>query len=469
MKTINILQINDVHGYIHKHPEYFYTHQGIEFKMAGGYARMRTIIKEAKKEHATLTLDGGDTFHGTKPVVESKGEILIPILNHLELDAMTGHWDFAYGPKHLISLTEKLNYPFLAANVYAKKDDKPVFEPSIIKQVGDMKVLVIGLGATIVDKTMPKHFSKGIYLTDGIDELPKIIQQHQHDVDLIVVNSHMGYPQDVYLANKIKGVDIWLSAHTHNRLEKPTLINDTILIQSGSHGSFMGKLTITLKDGQKTFKHKLIALTEDVKEDPSMQQLIDNLKIPYDLTVMGKTNTALMRNEVLHSTLDELLQKSIAEASKKDIVFSNGWRYGPTILKGNITKDDIYNMVPMNPKIITANLTGKEIRDMLEENIERTFSNDPLAQMGGFLKRVYGLKIYFKIENPYGSRIQSLFNKNGHIKDDEIYEVAYINHQGVPSKYGHHHQNTNMSAQKAIETYLNKQPFIANEKAYLAI
>lgn len=469
MKTINIIQINDVHGYIKEHDEYFFTHKGIEYKKAGGYARIKTIIQNAQNEHPTLALDGGDTFHGTKPVVKSKGEILVPILNHLDLDGMTGHWDFAYGPKHLQSLVSKLNYPFIACNVYHQKDDELVFKSHFVKEVGEVSVLVIGVAATIVDKTMPKNFSEGIYLTNGEKEIPQLVKKYQNEVDLVVVNSHMGYPQDVHLAKNIQGVDVWLSAHTHNRLHKPTLINDTILIQSGSHGSFVGKITLTLKDDIKDFKHELIELDESISNNASMLEIIDHLDLDENSDTVGQTLSHLHRNEVLKSSLDALLHEAIADAVNLDIVFSNGWRYGPTIMKGVITEDDVYNMIPMNPKIMRAKLKGQEIIEMLEENIERTFSSDPMAQMGGFLKRVSGLKVYFKIENPYGHRIQSIHDENGPLKSDKVYEVAYITQQGVPSKYGTDHHNTNIYAQKAIKDYLNKQIFKVKETAFKAI
>ncbi len=469
MKKINIIQINDVHGYIKEHDEYFFTEKGTTYKKAGGYARIKTVIDTARSEAPTLVLDGGDTFHGTKPVVQSKGEVLIPILNHLGLDGMTGHWDFAYGPLHLKSLMAQLNYPFLACNVYDEQSKDLVFKSHMIKEVGDVKVLVIGIAATIVDKTMPAHFSEGIYLSDGQFEVQKLVDQHKAYVDLVVVNSHMGYPQDVYLARQTQGVDIWLSAHTHNRLESPTIIGDTILIQSGSHGSFVGKLSLTLEAGRVTYDHKLLVLDQTIKQDASMLKIIAGLDLLEDDTVIGETQLNLHRNDVLNSPLDYLLLKAISRATQLPLVFSNGWRYGPTILKGELTYDDLYNMIPMNPTIMVATLSGKEIKAMLEDNIEKTFASDPMAQMGGFLKRVFGLKIYFKIENPNGLRIQSIMDQDGPLIDSKMYEVAYLTEQGVPQQYGMQHHDSGIQALKALEDYLSNTPYEDYEPSWITI
>lgn len=89
---------------------------------------------------------------------------------------------------------------------------------------------------------MPTHFSKGVYFTLGTDELPRIIKhlREEEQVDLIIVLSHFGFPQEVKLANEMDGIDILLSGHTHNPLKEPFIINDTIMIQSGCHGAHIG-------------------------------------------------------------------------------------------------------------------------------------------------------------------------------------------------------------------------------------
>lgn len=161
--------MNDTHGYLEKHWENFYDGEGSKYIQTGGYARISSYVKNIRKakDGNLLFLDGGDTFHGTYPVVHTKGKILPPLLNQLGLDAMTAHWDFAYGPEHFKSLLEDLNYPMLAINCFDKNTDELVFQPYIIKEVNELKIGIIGIAATIIDKTMPDHFSKGLYFTMG--------------------------------------------------------------------------------------------------------------------------------------------------------------------------------------------------------------------------------------------------------------------------------------------------------------
>ena len=88
----------------------------------------------------------------------------------------------------------------------------------------------------------------------GSDELPSYIKQLQEErVDLIIVISHLGFPQDMKLAGEVRGVDIWLSGHTHNRLCRPEYVNGAAMIQSGCHGSFLGRIDLEVESGKSEY------------------------------------------------------------------------------------------------------------------------------------------------------------------------------------------------------------------------
>ncbi|MFA5477908.1 MAG: bifunctional metallophosphatase/5'-nucleotidase [Bacteroidales bacterium] len=460
-EKINILQLNDVHGYMNLHNESYYEARGIAYRKSGGYARIATLINQIKSYgNATLLFDCGDTFHGTFPVVDTQGEILTDVLNDLDISAMTGHWDFAYGPKQLQVLLEKLNYPFLAANIYTKGTDALLFDPTVILEKNGIKIGVIGLACNIVDKTMPASFSEGIYFTDGTKELSQYIDQlkHEQEADLIVLISHNGFPQEVELVKQNPGIDICLSSHTHNRLYKPVVINNTIIIQSGAHGSFLGSLEITLDENKKIadFSHQLIEVSESTTPDKDLQQKIGKLLEPYKYLdeKVGETDFALHRNLSLECTMDNFLLQSMMAKVPADVYFSNGWRYGTPIPRGDVTLNDLYNIVPMNPPISTVTLSGEELLKMIEENLDKTYNNNPLQQMGGYVKRALGIKIYFKAENPNKTRVQSAFVNGEKVDPMAAYTAAFITSQGVPERYGKNRMQTNFRIVEAMQQYL---------------
>ncbi len=139
---------------------------------------------------------------------------------------------------------QSLNYPMLAINVYNKETGKLIFPPYIVKEITGLKIGLIGIASNIVDKSMPPSYSEGLYFTLGREELPPIIDilRHKEKVDLVILISHLGFPQDMKLLSEVQDVDVCLSGHTHNRLYRPALQGKTIIIQSGCHGSFLGRL-----------------------------------------------------------------------------------------------------------------------------------------------------------------------------------------------------------------------------------
>lgn len=331
---LTILQMNDSHAYLDLHDEYFWKDGKQVYRKVGGYGRITNYFDKVKKENpgSVLVLDNGDTIHGTYPVVKDKGRNMIPILNKMGFDAWTAHWDFAYGPEHLIDLSEKLDHPLLAINCHHEDTDELVFDPYKIVEKNGLKISLIGIANTIVivDKTMPEHFSKGIYLTLGDDELPEYIEElrDEKDVDMIVVFAHLGYPQEVKLAKEVDGIDVLVSGHTHNRLYEPAKVNDTLIIQSGCHGSFIGRLDLKTDNSRITdYCHDLVEIDKNMSPDGEVQRLVEEIKGPHkDMLeeVVGETEIGLARDKVMETTMDNLLLKALMDASGAEMAFSNG-------------------------------------------------------------------------------------------------------------------------------------------------
>lgn len=463
-KSLTILQMNDCHAYLEQHQELFWNGGYAEYRKTGGFARIATILNHVRAERPgrVLTFDGGDTIHGTYAAVKTQGEALIPILNTMHFDAMTAHWEFAYGPEQLKKIAQRLSYPILASNIYDQVSHKLVFPPYTVCETDGLRTGIIGIAATIVDKTMPPSFSEGLYFTLGNEELPGNISKlrSEEKVDLIVVLSHLGFSQDVKLAQEVKGINILLSSHTHNRLFTPTLVGDTIIIQSGSHGSFLGRLELKT-EGRRIvdFKHELLIVGDEIEPDITVQALVNETLSPYREAlnqVVGITSTALNRNTMLESTMDNLLLQSLLEQTEAQIAFSNGWRYGAPVIPGPITVNDLWNIIPVNPPVSIVQLTGDEIRTMLEESLEHTFSSDPYHQMGGYMKRTLGMNMYVKLENAAGYRIQELFVQGQRVKTDQIYTAAFVTAQGVPHRYGTNRTNLEVHAIEAMQRYIVK-------------
>ncbi len=455
---LTLLQLNDSHGYLDLHLEWFAGPYGAVYRNAGGYARIATLAKRIREEAngRVLFLDNGDTFHGTYPVVQSRGESLVPIMNELGPAAMTVHWDFAYGPQHLLKLRQSLKYPMLAINIYDQRTGKPFLAPYTLQEVGGLKVAVIGIASNIIDKTMPPHFSEGLRFTDGREELPGFIERvrSREKADLVVVLSHLGFPQDMKLLSEVPDVDILLSGHTHHRLFEPVRQGKTLIMQSGCHGSFLGRLDLEVRDGRIVdHRHELIEVREAIPPDPKIDAMVKDVLKPYAEQlncVVGEVGTALNRNANIESTMDNFLLAAIREEAGTRLAFCNGWRWGAPVKPGPVTRNDICNIVPWEEPVCTVDLTGRELVQMLEENLERTFSANPFHQLGGYVKRCQGLTAYIKIENPPGTRIQKLFVGKEEVEPASLYSAAYLTVQAVPPQYGTNRKTLSKDAQAAM-------------------
>ncbi|NBK21429.1 MAG: bifunctional metallophosphatase/5'-nucleotidase [Spirochaetia bacterium] len=462
--TLSIVQLNDSHAYLNLHQELFWEADKAVYRPVGGYARIATIIRQIRSENEgrVLFCDCGDTLHGTYAALQTQGQALIPILNELEFDAMSSHWEFAYSPATFKQLAAQLSYPTLAINVYDKATKKLIFPPYRVKEVGGIRIGMIGIASNIIDKTMPPSFSEGVRFTLGREELPTFVDilRMKEKVDLIVLISHLGFAQDMKLLSEVDGIDVCLSGHTHNRLHKPVLQGKTLVIQSGCHGSFLGRLDVEVQEGKIVdYRHQLIEVEESIKADPVVEKMVRKALSPFQeelSQVVGETKTALNRSTMLESTMDNFLLQALMESTGSEMAFSNGWRYGAPVVPGKVTLNDLYNIIPMNPPVSTVNITGEELLAMLEENLERTFASDPYEQMGGYVKRSLGLTVYLKIENPKGQRIQQVFVGKEELDPKRTYYVAFVTEQGVAGKYGSQRKAHPEHAIDAMLSYLAK-------------
>jgi 2',3'-cyclic-nucleotide 2'-phosphodiesterase (5'-nucleotidase family) len=463
-ETLTLLQVNDSHAYIEPHQELFWDGGHAAYRMAGGYARIATVLDGIREESRgkALAFDCGDTIHGTYAAVKTRGEALVPLLEALRFDGMTAHWDFAYGIPRLKWIVQQLHYPLLAGNCVDATDGSLVFPPWTILNAGGLQAGIVGLASTIagrfpaVSSDAPARFSL------GKQELPGYIEELRSErVDCIVVLSHLGLPQDIQLATEVAGIDVLLSGHTHNRLASPVRIGDTTIIQSGSQGSFVGRLDLAVDRRRvRPLCHQLVAVDMAIPPDPGVEELANRALDPYREYLgayVGATATALNRNTVLESTMDNLLLHALADAAGTSLAFSNGWRYGAPVPAGPLTRNDLWNMIPVDPPVSTVELRGDEIRQMMEENLERTFARNPYDQQGGYVKRCRGINVYVKIENPRGHRIQEIFVQGKPLDPQATYRAAFVTAQGVPRACGRHREDLGIRAVEAIEAYLAKE------------
>lgn len=461
--TLTLIQQNDTHAQLELHWEHFWHAGQAEYRRVGGLARAATVVRAIREETgAALLIDCGDAIHGTLPAMRTEGQAVVPALNALGVDLMTpGNWEYGFGPAALHARVAEMNFPMIACNLQDALSGERLFEPSLVREVGGVRVGFVGLTSPIIPKMSPR-FASGLRFPDPLETLPRCVAKlrHQEGADLVVLVSHLGFAQDVALAHAVGGLDVILSGHTHNRLERPVQVGRTLIIQSGFSGSFLGRLDLDVQRGVLVgHRHQLITLEETIPPDPEVQAAVDLALAPFRIEmneVVGHTTTALHRMGLLETTMDNLITDAYVRLTGAEVAVSHGWRFAPPVPAGPVTVGDLWAMVPTNPEVFTAQLSGRELLELLESNMHGVLADDASEQAGGYLLRTSGLSVVFRPNNGRGTRTERLEIDGTAVDLDRDYTVATAGGQDL--KMARNRQGSGVSAVDALRRYLQGAP-----------
>lgn len=385
----------------------------------GGLDRMTTLIKaiRAERPNNTLLLDGGDTWQGSYTALKTSGADMVEVMNALGVEAMTAHWEFTYGTDRVNELKDMLNFPFLAGNVMDTEWEEEVFESTSYFERGGIKIAVIGQAFPYTPVANPRYLIPE--WSFGIRE--KLVQKRVDaakaaGAKLIVLLSHNGFDVDRKLASRVNGIDVILTGHTHDALPEAIKVNNTLMVASGSHGKFLARLDLDVKPdgGIKDFEFKLMPIFSDViTPDADMAALIDKIRAPHEdvlNTVLGTTDSLLYRRGNFNGTFDDLICSALIQERDSEISLSPGFRWGSSLIPGQeITKEHVFNQTAITyPNAYRSNMTGKLIKDILEDVADNLFNPDPYYQQGGDMVRVGGMAYSIDIHKPIGQRITDM-------------------------------------------------------------
>ncbi|MCV2881476.1 thiosulfohydrolase SoxB [Actibacterium sp. XHP0104] len=383
----------------------------------GGLDRVATILNHIRADRPdALLLDGGDTWHGSYTCLKTDAQDMVNVMNALKPDAMTSHWEFTLGIDRVNEIVESLPFAFLGANIFDAEWDEPAYEPYKFFERGGAKVAVIGQAFPYMPIANPKWMFPGLSFGVREERMREVVQEvRDQGADLVVVLSHNGFDVDRKMAGQVDGIDVILTGHTHDALPEPVMVNNTMLIASGSNGKFVTRLDLDVQNGQLMgFRHKLIPVFSDVIEaDKDVAAVIDAERAPYEAEmaeVLGRTDSELYRRGNFNGTWDDLICNALIEEREADIAMSPGFRWGPSLIPGDeITREDLFNATSMTyPNAYRSEMTGETIHVILEDVADNLFNPDPYYQQGGDMVRVGGMGYHIDVSKPQGSRITNM-------------------------------------------------------------
>jgi sulfur-oxidizing protein SoxB len=447
--TITILQTADIHAYLNPHQELFVEEGKIVFRKAGGLAHIKTLVDDIKKQnpHGTLLVDGGDFIQGSGPSVLSQGAIFPPIIKAMQYDLLIpGNWEVIYGKQVMMQLMQAYQTNVIVSNMYHQNNNEPLFPPYWITEKQGVKIGFIAYNDPEIPIRQNPGFSEGIAFTEVRHNLKSLIHQlkNKEQVDVLFLVAHIGISKQIVLANDpaVEGVDFILGNDTHERIRKPIEGKYAKVVEPGAFGSFLGRLDITVTNGKiNTYNYELIEVNPNThKANAAVQSIINTQQAPYNQemnAVLGYTNTPLYRYLVVENPMDNMITDALLWKSGADFATSNGFRFGVPIVpdssgKMAITQGDLWRMLPVNEHMKIAEVTGLQIKNWLEKEINNVYAKDPSKRFGGWLVRFAGMTLTFDSSKEMGEQVIEITIGGKPLQLDKVYKMASCNRTGEP-------------------------------------
>lgn len=424
---LTILHTNDMHG----HTEAFVDKRVSKGKI-GGLSHLGTAIEaeRSKDPDNTLLLDAGDISSGGAVSNYYQAIPMVDAMNQMGYDAMTvGNHDLDLGSPVLQNIDDKANFPILSANLIDRTGgDLANIKPYIFKQIGDLKIGILGLTTTATVAMLAKEDQGKIAFASAEATAKKLIPDiKKQGADVVVVLSHLGIRADRELAGKVDGIDVIVGGHSHTEMKKHEEVNGTLITQAGGFSKNLGKLELDIKqiDGKTQIvgvRSKLIPINEKIKPDREVEKIIkkySNRLAPMMNRVIGIASKPLTQRDYHiykeESTLGNFVTDAIREKTGADFCILSPSSLRRNLNSGEVRVRDIHSMFPWKNKVSVLEMKGGDIKNVLEEMISGSANGIAVS----------GMIVEQDLSKPKGNQIVSVKTPDGKPLDPEkTYKVA---------------------------------------------
>lgn len=476
---VTLIHMGDIHGHLIPRPNLRSDGTG---STEGGLARMYTLIRQIEAENRNAVLvNTGDTLQGGAEALYTRGEAMVRVLNKFGIDIYAaGNWDYVYGlerfEEFFAGKNPKADWGGIGANVYydgevfPDKAGQTVLPPYRLREVNGVKVGFLGFSSERGPMVVGPDVVKGMIFTNGEEEYAHWVEVLRDQVDVLVVASELGLAGNIRLAERYPGVDVILSADMHEATPEPVRTSSgTLIVEAGQDGTRLGELTLSVREGTiRDVRFTLHRIDDSIPEHPAIRALVDNVRRPFVTdgtfhahrhenpfsgtvlkrpidTVVGETAVGLHRSHfsheahpgVLEGTSHLFLAEAFRDQAKAELGVIRGFRYGTHVVPGPITLEDLYHYMPIGPFIARGELTGTQIKTVLENSAHGSLSADPAQWTGGWLFNWAGLRYELDPHAAKGERTHNVEVQNADgdwvpLDLQALYTVASYNYRTEP-------------------------------------
>ena len=451
---ISILHTTDLHGHIlptadyDGNPDY------------GGLARCAAQIRRWRRQNSnSILIDVGDVYQGTDVSLRNKGELMIDLFNHLRYDAwIVGNHEFDWGIETFLNALQRSAMPVLAANTLlngkpaggSSESEHPFakIQPLIIKEIAGIKLAIIGVTTPGMPFWLGPEFTRGIEFQNPVEPVRRAIANARREgADAIVLSGHMGLKMRtggddfantvMALTSEFPEVTVFIAGHTHQAIPS-RLTNGVLFTQADHFGIHLGRVDLLFdRNSKKLLRREAICELMDHHVHP------DHVIVSRAKSQLAESDAALsspvgelaetLRGQSrpgVPSDVERLIGAAISEALVERDVRVEGVMHGAfddkaALVPGPKTLNDIWNLVPYENYIVTAQLSPEEIKIVMEE----VFASYEKRNLLGFEVKTQG--------RGNDCRIVSMTLADGRpLERNKKYDIAF---NSFDSRSGGHH------------------------------
>jgi 2',3'-cyclic-nucleotide 2'-phosphodiesterase (5'-nucleotidase family) len=412
--------------------------------------KLAWLVDSLRREHKYVFLvAAGDNFTGN-PIVDmypDKGFPMIELMNKVGFNVTAmGNHEFDMGQELQNKRRAQATFPYICCNIDASGAVVKQPEPYLLLKAGKYKIPLLGmiqLGENGLPDSHPSRLT-GIKFAPAMEKAADYMWLKQK-YGMLIGLSHLGVETDEPLAKAYPQFDVIIGGHSHTTMSKPLMVNDVMILQTGSGLKNAGILTLQLAKGKIISRnYQLVPLASITHSNAEVQAMIDFYNSNEEMNrVVGIAETAFNVEEELGC----LMTDAITSRLKVDFAFQNGGGIRISNLsQGDIKLKDIFKLDPFGNQIVTMNMTIPEIKSLIINAYNREKSLDLIPS---------GLK-YTAIVNAEGLCTDvELTNMNDLPLDEtKTYTVGLNSYISASYKFTHSDPGTtnyNTSAQMLID------------------
>ncbi len=416
-QTVGFITFNDV-----------YELQGVDSHTRGGAAGVASVIANVKAFHPdTLVLFAGDLLSPSVMSNAFKGAQMVAALNRLGVDYATfGNHEFDFGIDVLKQRIQESRFVWLSANILDSSTGKPIAgsQPDALITVDGVKIGLFGLAydfSSILSNPSEVTFEDPIQTAQA--EVSKLKGEGAR---FIIALTHEGHAQDCELSAKVEGLDLIVGGHDHAAM-LDTQCGHAPFVKATSDWRNIWDLNVNFSLKTPAISYQNIPVTDQTAQDPGMLAFEDRYASQLDASlgqVIGTTTVALDAVEsdvrAKETNLGDFIADAMRAATHADVAIMNGGgiRTDRSYPAGQLTKKDIYGILPFGNKLVAIRAKGSVIEAALENGVSQR------ADLAGRFPQVSGVTFTLRPGQPVGQRVSDIRVNGQPLDPNASYTIA---------------------------------------------